>query len=94
MQWQKNAQNFCDKDDLTQPSIRVALRPFSNDQLSIHFISTVLKPEEYQSMGMPGGYIYWPSASVFVHLSAIPPQYLDFNGLPTLPLHSSGVFFS
>ena len=40
-------------------------------------IRPVLSPEEYESSGLPSGYIYWPTGNVFVHPSAIPEHFLS-----------------
>lgn len=37
----------------------------------------ILQPDEYERLGMPPGYIFWPTANAFVHPSAIPNQFLD-----------------
>ena len=29
--------------------------------------NSILKPEDYSKFGMPSGYIFWPTANVFVH---------------------------
>lgn len=47
----------------------------------------MLKPDEYESLGMPIGYVYWASVNTFVHISHIPPQYLDVHGQPIFPFN-------
>jgi hypothetical protein len=36
----------------------------------------ILSPEQYEASGLPSGYIYWPTANVFVHPSTIPEHFL------------------
>ena len=40
-------------------------------------IQPILSPEEYESSGLPSGYIYWPTGNVFVHPSTIPEHFLS-----------------
>ena len=40
-------------------------------------IRPILSPEEYESSGLPSGYIYWPTGNVFVHPSTIPEHFLS-----------------
>lgn len=35
---------------------------------------TTLKPEQYRQLGMPSGFIFWPTANVFVHPSVLKQQ--------------------
>ena len=41
----------------------------------------ILSPEQYEASGLPSGYIYWPTANVFVHPSTIPEHFLCASSL-------------
>ena len=54
--------------------------------------NSILKPEDYNKFGMPSGYIFWPTANVFVHPTVLQQQQQDPSRLaknqtplPTLP---------
>ena len=36
--------------------------------------NSILKPEDYSKFGMPSGYIFWPTANVFVHPTVLQQQ--------------------
>ena len=36
--------------------------------------NSILKPEDYNKFGMPSGYIFWPTANVFVHPTVLQQQ--------------------
>ena len=34
-------------------------------------VQTMLTPDEYEKLGLPSGYVFWPNANIFVHTTAM-----------------------
>ena len=62
----------------TSPTLRNSQNKSSKNIIETsQVIRPILSPEEYESSGLPSGYIYWPTGNVFVHPSTIPEHFLS-----------------